>query len=147
MNRRNFIKSACSACALGIGFSTLLESCAGNKYISNFSLQSNTITLKKTVFVQLKNEKTVEQKFVLVKPDNLPFPIVIYKTKTKDYKSFFLKCTHQGCELNAYETAMVCPCHGAEFNLMGEVTQGPAEVNLKQFETTQDAENIYVQIL
>lgn len=147
MNRRNFIKSTCSACAVGIGLSIFLESCTSHKYISNFSIHSNTITLKKNVFTQLKKEKIVEHKFVLLKPENLPFPIAIYKTKAGHFKSFFLKCTHQGCELSAFETAMVCPCHGAEFNLMGEVTQGPAEINLKQFNTTHDTENIYVQIL
>lgn len=146
MNRRNFIKSTCTACAMGIGLAQFFESCSTNKYVSNFNLQANTITLKKNVFVQLKKEKSIEHTFVLVKPESLPFPIAIYKTTTGGYASYFLKCTHQGCELNAYESAMVCPCHGAEFNVRGEVTQGPAEINLKQFVTTHDAENIYVQI-
>jgi cytochrome b6-f complex iron-sulfur subunit len=41
---------------------------------------------------------------------------------------------------------MVCPCHAAEFNSKGEVTTGPAEINLKSFFTTTDNENIYIQL-
>ncbi len=90
MNRRNFIKSTCTACAMGIGLAQFFESCSTNKYVSNFNLQANTITLKKNVFVQLKKEKSIEHTFVLVKPESLPFPIAIYKTTTGGYASYFL---------------------------------------------------------
>ncbi|MGH2447398.1 MAG: ubiquinol-cytochrome c reductase iron-sulfur subunit [Chloroflexota bacterium] len=36
-------------------------------------------------------------------------------------------CTHMGCRLNYEhdEKALVCPCHGAEFSLHGDVRYGP----------------------
>ncbi len=89
---------------------------------------------------------TTTRKFMLIKPENFQFPIAVYQLKENEYKALFLQCTHQGCELSPYETTMVCPCHGAEFNNRGEVTQGPAETNLKSFITTHDNENIYIQL-
>lgn len=40
-------------------------------------------------------------------------------------------CTHMGCALNAnqQEGSLVCPCHGAEFDLNGRVNYGPGKYN------------------
>jgi len=145
MDRRKFVKTSCFACA-GISAMWLLQACTTNKYIANFAITQNKITVKKSDFIIVKKGKTIEQKFILIKPENFQFPIVVYKKKDEEYKSLYLQCTHQGCELSPYETTMVCPCHGAEFNTNGEVTQGPAENSLKSFVTTQDNENIYIQL-
>lgn len=141
MNRREFITTTCvGACA-----AWLLQSCSTHKYISDYSFTTTILTIKKTAFIIIKNGKEIQQRFVLVKPEIFQFPIVIYKLKEEVYKAMFLQCTHQGCELIAYDTMIVCPCHGAEFNVQGEVSQGPAEINLKSFVTTHDSENIYIQ--
>jgi nitrite reductase/ring-hydroxylating ferredoxin subunit len=36
-------------------------------------------------------------------------------------------CTHMGCTLryDGHDKALVCPCHGAEFDLQGQMTTGP----------------------
>jgi|SRR3954470_4666062 len=144
MERRKFIKNTCVAA--GISVSWLLQACATHKYITDFDLTSTKITVKKSSFTIVKKGESVQQKFILLKPDNFQFPIVVYKLPENGYRALLLQCTHQGCELTPYETTMVCPCHGAEFNKMGEVTQGPADTNLKFFPTTQDDENIYIQL-
>ncbi|HET6227776.1 MAG TPA: Rieske (2Fe-2S) protein [Bacteroidia bacterium] len=141
MERRTFIKNTC----ILAGMSWFLQACSTHKYITDFTLASNRITVHKSSFTVIKKEKEIQQKFILLKPDNFQFPIVLYKLSENEYKALLLQCTHQGCELNAYETTLVCPCHGAEFNKKGEVTQGPADTNLKSFTTTQDNENIYIQ--
>ncbi len=146
MDRRAFIKSSCLACASGIGAAWLLEACSTNKYISNIEYTQNKITVKKSEFTVIKKEKIIQLKFILIKPENLEFPIVIYQLKENEYTALYLQCTHQGCELAAYETTMVCPCHGAEFNTKGEIKQGPAEINLTTFVTSHDNENIYIQL-
>lgn len=146
MDRRSFIKSSCTTCVAGVGMAWLLEACSSHKYISNYSLNANKITIKKTEFLVEKKGETKQQKFILLKPESLQFPIALYEVKENEYKAMYLQCTHQGCELNAYETMMVCPCHGAEFNKNGEVTQGPADQNLRTFITTQDKDNIYIQL-
>jgi cytochrome b6-f complex iron-sulfur subunit len=146
MERRDFLKSACLTCAGGIGAMWLLEACTPQKYITNFGYVDNKITLKKSEFTVVKKDKVVNRKFIVLKPENFQFPIAVYKLNEEDFQTSFLQCTHQGCELTPYESMMVCPCHGAEFNTKGEVTTGPAETNLKSFITTHDQENIYIQI-
>lgn len=146
MDRRAFIKSSCLICAGGIGAMMFLNSCSTQKYVTGFSKVQNTITIPKSEFIMIKNGASVQRNFILIKPDTVSFPLIIYHTKENVYKAFYMECTHQGCELSPYETAMVCPCHGSEFNLEGDVTQGPAELPLKSFVITQDAENIYIQL-
>lgn len=144
MNRRNFIGTTCLACT-GIGISWILQACTSHRYITDYTIHEKKLTVKKSSFTVIKKEKAIQQKYILLKPEQVQFPIVVYKLNENEYKAVLLRCTHQGCELAAYETMMVCPCHGAEFNTKGEVTQGPAEINLTTFVTTQDTENIYIQ--
>lgn len=146
MDRRNFIKSTCLACASSTGIMGLLQACKSTKHVTNFEYQQNKIIIHKSEFTTIKNEKTIQRKFIVIKSENLPFPIAIYKLNDNEYKASLLQCSHQGCELSPYETTMVCPCHGAEFDAKGEVTQGPAETPLKTFITTYDNNNIYIQI-
>lgn len=146
MNRRNFIKRTCFSCAGAIGATWFLQACTSQKYVTNYQVKENKIIIKKSDFTIIKKDKTIQQKFILIKPENITFPIALYKIDENNYKALYLECTHQGCELTPHETAMVCPCHGAEFNNKGEVTQGPAENNLKTFETTNDNENIYIKL-
>lgn len=43
-------------------------------------------------------------------------------------------CTHMGCTVkwNAFEKSWDCPCHGARFDIEGNVITGPAVVNLEK---------------
>jgi Rieske Fe-S protein len=134
------------ACAASIGVLTFLQSCSSTKYVTAYKVISNKLSVKRSEFTVIKKGKTIQQSFILLKPENSPFPIALYKLPNDQYKALYLECSHQGCELNAYETTLVCPCHGAEFNTKGEVTQGPAELPLKTFITSSDADNIYIQI-
>ena len=146
MDRRKFIKSTCLTCASSVGAMWLLQACKSTKHVCNFQYNQNKISIAKSEFIIVKNDKTTQRKFIVIKPEVLPFPIALYKLNNNDYIASLLQCSHQGCELTPYETTMVCPCHGAEFNTNGEVTQGPAEKNLKAFITTHDNDTIYIQI-
>lgn len=44
-------------------------------------------------------------------------------------------CTHKGCtvEYDANSKEWVCPCHGSQFSLDGQVVHGPAKRPLEQF--------------
>ena len=149
MDRRDFIKTSCLACAGTIGAAWVLQACSSAKHLNNVVIKDNRITVKKSEFTVAKKDKTVEQKFILLKSEGMEFPIALYKLMingTEEYKALYLQCTHQGCEVTPYEAAVVCPCHGAEFNTKGMVIQGPAERDLKTFSTIHDDENIYVQL-
>jgi Rieske Fe-S protein len=43
-------------------------------------------------------------------------------------------CTHESCTITgATSTQYVCPCHGSRYSLNGQVQQGPARSNLRQY--------------
>ncbi len=47
-------------------------------------------------------------------------------------------CTHQGCLITGYDSGnkkFLCPCHGSTFNLNGQVSNGPAQRPLTQYQT------------
>ena len=48
-------------------------------------------------------------------------------------------CTHQGCTVAPSGSELACPCHGATFDLNGEVTGGPAPRALEHYEVTIDS--------
>ena len=46
-------------------------------------------------------------------------------------------CTHEGCTITgATATQYVCPCHGSRYSLTGQVQEGPAKANLRQYANT-----------
>jgi len=46
-------------------------------------------------------------------------------------------CTHEGCTITgATGTEYVCPCHGSRYSKGGQVQQGPARSNLRQYANT-----------
>lgn len=46
-------------------------------------------------------------------------------------------CTHEGCTITgATATQFVCPCHGSRYSLAGQVQEGPARANLRQYAST-----------
>tara|TARA_R110001592_G_scaffold134905_4_gene350794 strand:+ start:5341 stop:5784 length:444 start_codon:yes stop_codon:yes gene_type:complete len=147
MERREFIKNTC-LCAIGIPLGiSLLESCSLN-YYAKYSKANNQLVVPLNEFVNVRNTKEINRKYVLIdaKVEGIDFPICLYKKEENKFVASLLKCTHRGCELNVGGGIYTCPCHGSEFTIEGEVIEGPAEEKLKIFKTTIDNENIYVYL-
>jgi nitrite reductase/ring-hydroxylating ferredoxin subunit len=58
-------------------------------------------------------------------------------------------CTHQQCNLNSkgvlIATGIHCNCHGAEFDVVGNATKGPAASPLKHYQLTLECDgNLWV---
>jgi cytochrome b6-f complex iron-sulfur subunit len=51
---------------------------------------------------------------------------------------------HRGCQVEAADGHLVCPCHGSEYDNDGRILKGPTELPLIRFPVEADAENIYV---
>jgi cytochrome b6-f complex iron-sulfur subunit len=47
-------------------------------------------------------------------------------------KAYSLVCTHLGCTVDLVKEGFSCPCHGSQFDLTGEVDQGPAVLPLME---------------
>jgi len=143
MERRKFVKNFCGI-AIGMPVIAATLHACGAIYYATFSRDTNRLTVKKSEFRKIKKDKTVSRNFVLIKTETSEFPICLYKINEETYCASLMSCTHKGCELNVGGGIYSCPCHGSEFSVKGEVLEGPAEENLKTFETTTDDENIYI---
>ena len=42
------------------------------------------------------------------------------------FSAIYTSCTHLGCRLTAFPDGFRCPCHGSQFDLNGNVLNGPA---------------------
>ena len=47
------------------------------------------------------------------------------------FTAFDLICPHLGCTVTNKDDGFVCPCHGSQFNLEGDVQRGPAKQSLR----------------
>lgn len=65
------------------------------------------------------------------------------------FHAFDDTCTHMACSLaegELEETTVICPCHGAEFDVTsGVVLQGPARKPLATYETHVEGSNLEVE--
>jgi len=71
----------------------------------------------------------------------------IIVTRNNSTTVFSAHCTHLGCKIDKSEgNRLVCPCHGSEYNLQGEVIKGPAYKNLKVMpsQISDDGKNIII---
>lgn len=145
MHRKDFIKQCGKLCLGGIVLNNLLSSCTTNYYAIT-STANNTITIKKTEFIEEKDGKSKPRKYVLIRSEKLNFPVCIYKLNENLYSALYMECTHKSCELNPHGDYLICPCHGSEFNNVGKVQNPPAETDLQTFKITHDNENIYLHL-
>lgn len=146
MDRKEFIKTCGFACLGGTILAPLLQSCTSTNYFARTTLGNNQIIIRKSEFLQIKKDKTVQRKYILVKSEKHNYMICIYKFDEENYSALLMECTHKGCELQPHGEYLVCPCHGSEFTNKGTVQNPPAEKNLQTFKITTDNENIYMHI-
>ena len=62
------------------------------------------------------------------------FIIINYDNQTRVFRAH---CTHLGCKINqATNEKLICPCHGSEYDLNGQVLKGPAYKDLQAIRST-----------
>jgi Rieske Fe-S protein len=76
------------------------------------------------------------KKYVIIQNDILKFPICVYRINENQYSALWMRCTHQGTELQVFGEKLQCPAHGSEFDNTGAVQSGPAELNLRTFKVS-----------
>jgi cytochrome b6-f complex iron-sulfur subunit len=72
--------------------------------------------------------------------------IVIARTNSGTFIAVSAACTHEGTNVNYVASAndFLCPNHGAQFSSTGVVTRGPANTNLKQYNTSLTGNSLRV---
>ena len=123
MQRKEFLKICGGACLGIVGLSAALQSC-GTSYYAQGTVTNKKLQISKKDFIKVHKEKTSVRKYVLVKPPNLDFPIVVYRKNETTFTALLLRCTHQSNELNVNGDILTCSAHGSEFSNTGEVIQG-----------------------
>ena len=145
MNRRHFIKSGCTACLSVTALSFLVSSCTATKYVTG-NIGKDGLTLTKDDFKVKQKGGTAYSSFIIVRNDSLQFPICVYRFTDTEYSALWMKCAHQGAELNASGDMLQCPAHGSEFNNRGQVTNGPANTNLRTFPVVVNGNEIFIDL-
>lgn len=141
MNRKEFIKTCGFACIGISSISFLLQSCVPTRHIAAQLINDNLV-IPKTDFIK----KDSYLKYLIVRNENLEFPIYLFRFSEEEYSALYLQCTHQGNELNAYGDKLVCSAHGSEFDNRGVATSGPAIEPLKSFPVHIDNQNINISL-
>jgi nitrite reductase/ring-hydroxylating ferredoxin subunit len=140
------MRSCGYACLSGIAVTTILQSCATTKIVSG-SIDQSDLVIDLTDFEQEKKKQSSFRKYLIVHNDSLQFPVVIYRFGETEYMALYLKCPHQGAELQVFGDKIQCPAHGSEFSNRGAVESGPATEKLREFAVRIDHKKLKISLV
>ncbi len=135
MNRRKFIATSCLSCLSG-GLVIAFEGCGTASKLISADISGSDMLVQLSDFEQKKAGKKEFRKYLVVQNDRLKYPICVYRFSATQYEALWMRCTHQGTELQVFGDTMQCPAHGSEFNNHGQVINGPAATELRTFPVT-----------
>ena len=145
MNRKDFIINSCSACLSATALSGLFSSCTSTQYITG-RLNKDGLLLNPDEFKMTRNGKTTYRSFIIIRNDALQYPICLYRFSNNEYSALWMRCTHQGTELQASGERLQCTAHGSEFDNKGTVRTGPADRSLRSFPVTVSNNELFIDL-
>jgi Rieske Fe-S protein len=145
MNRKNFIKSCGLACVGSAGMAALLQSCSATKILSGKIIVDDLI-VSISDFETKNGNNTYYKKYIVVQNDMLQYPICVYRFNENEYSALWMRCTHQGTELQVFGDKLQCPAHGSEFDKTGTVQNGPADIKLRTFPITIEKDQLKISL-
>jgi Rieske Fe-S protein len=145
MTRKDFIANACTACLSATAVTALLSSCTSTRYISG-NMGKDGLTVSKEEFMIKQKGSTAYRSFIIIRNDALQYPICVYRFSDEEYSALWMRCTHQGSELQASGDMLQCPAHGSEFNNKGQVKNGPADIGLRTFPVTATNNELFIDL-
>lgn len=132
MQRRTFIKQSCLACVALPLVGSLIESCTTKRYVTG-SIHDGALVIPLHAF-EIKQKGKIEfRNYVVAEHPSLQFPICVFRKSKDEYTALWMRCPHQGAELQVFGDKLQCPAHGSEFNKEGHVQSAPATDNLRTF--------------
>ena len=145
MDRKDFIKACGFACVGGIGMAGLMQSCTSTKIMSGKIMADDLVVAIKDF--EIKNSgNTYFKKYIVIQNDFLQYPICVYRKNENEYTALWMRCTHQGTELQVFGDKLQCPAHGSEFNNTGTVQNGPADTKLRTFPVTIEKDQLKISL-
>lgn len=145
MNRRDFIVNSCAACLGASALSVMLNSCTSARYI-NGVMGKDGLTVPVDAFAIKKKDSVDYRSYIIVGHENLQHPVCVYRLGETEYTALWMRCTHQGAELQVSGDHLQCAAHGSEFNNRGAVTNGPAAGNLRSFPVTLSNNELFIDM-
>ncbi|HTN18792.1 MAG TPA: Rieske 2Fe-2S domain-containing protein [Chitinophagaceae bacterium] len=145
MNRRTFLKDTCVACIGIASGAALLSSCKTMKQSSG-TLTENGLTVPLKDFISSKTPELRYHAYLVVRNDALQYPVCVYRLNEKEYTALYMRCSHQGAELQVAGDRLTCPAHGSEFDRTGIAQQGPASDALRRFPVTVGADELFIDL-
>ena len=132
LNRREFVTAvACAACLCGLGTNAELLA-------DDSSTAAPSTAPSSTVDVGLKSDYGVDG--ITSTWATFPNRFAVVRSEGKIFASTTV-CTHRGGTLRWHPEldCYVCPRHGANFDIDGNVTKGPAKMPLTRYAISVDA--------
>ncbi|OJY90074.1 MAG: hypothetical protein BGP14_10230 [Sphingobacteriales bacterium 44-15] len=127
------------------GLSASFSSCNPTRYLTG-TLEKDGLTINKDEFKAKGKRETAYRLFIIVQNEALQYPICVYRFGEDNYTALWMRCTHQGTELQASGNYLQCPAHGSEFNNHGRVTNGPADKDLRAFPVTINNNHLFIDL-
>lgn len=123
-SRRNFLIGVCGAAALaGLGPALLADDAVAATGIKRKKNGQVVVTVRKVPALA-----QVDGRVLLGTVKGVPVAVV--RTGDSTYEALNLRCTHQGYTVKADADGWLCPAHGSQFAVDGELERGPALSNL-----------------
>jgi Rieske Fe-S protein len=145
MDRREFVKHSCMICLGGGLLSVSLTGCVSTHYVAGV-MRTSGIAVPKSEFTYIKKGQAHVRSYIIVQNEKLEFPIYLYRFSENEFSALWMKCTHQGAELQASGDYLHCPSHGSEFDNRGMLSEGPAEKNLRTFPVSVLEDTILIDL-
>jgi Rieske Fe-S protein len=145
MTRRDFITKGCTACVSALVVSAAFSSCNTTQFVTG-KLNRNGILVNTTDFIIIKNGQQAFRPFIVVRNEELQYPVCLYRFNETTYSALWMQCTHQGTELQVSGDYLQCPAHGSEFNNKGWLINGPAYTDLRTFPVTISGKEIFIDL-
>ena len=138
MNRRDFVRSLpVLPTGLVLGASgLLLSACGGMPYLAPRGSGDRLLV----------SAAQVPEAGILLQRPGMEHPVFVRETEQGEYVGLLVRCTHQGCQPDPVGDRFICPCHGSEFDMQGEVLRGPAERSLFRYRVSREGEDLVVEL-
>ena len=140
ISRRDFIKRSALGVVVG---GTALSSINIEPFAKTTAAKAVIKRSGDDVVVKLSENASLQKSGGSVKVND---ELMLIRKSETEFLAVRTVCTHKGCDVELEGTKFVCPCHGSEYTLEGKVTEGPAEKDLKTFETMFDSDKGTVTI-
>ena len=120
-----------------IALPIMLAACGGARYAAS-NVEGNRIAIDRTEFGTGDG--------ALVEVPGSELPVHVRRRPDGTFAALSTRCMHQGCQVDRAGDRFICPCHGSEYSIEGEVLKGPTERPLMRYRTSADDKRVYVHL-